>query len=443
MLVFIWRAETRRHHRLRYFAAASRGMMGNDQATGAGADEPEIVIGSREQLLHLLAEAAEIEHALMSSYLYAAFSLKRAGEPGVSEAHGEALERWRRTIINVAVEEMGHLVMVANLTVAVGGRPHFGCPNFPVSPGYFPSDVALRLTAFTAETLEHFIFLERPQGLDGEDSDAFAQDDYQREQARPGLMPSAQDYATIGHLYEAIRANLTALDRHLGSDALFLGGAESQLGRDAIDLEAVNPITDLSAANAAIDLVVEQGEGSPSDREVSHYRSFLAIQEELAEMTRTGPGFAPAWPVADSPVLRRPPELDGKVFIDHPKAAVLLDFACATYGLLLRCLVQCFGRPGTDRQAQQKKLVSVAIDLMHVLSEASTKLARLPATKESDAVHAGMTFTMLRGVEPLLPGEVERLLLRERAADLARAGEGLGGRAAEALRRACETLMRF
>ena len=94
MLVFIWRAETRRHHRLRYFAAASRGMMGNDQATGA--DEPEIVIGSREQLLHLLAEAAEIEHTLMCSYLYAAFSLKRAGEPGVSDAHDEALERWRR-----------------------------------------------------------------------------------------------------------------------------------------------------------------------------------------------------------------------------------------------------------------------------------------------------------------------------------------------------------
>jgi hypothetical protein len=250
-------------------------MMRNDKAMEAVAGEPEIVIGSREQLLHLLAEAAEIEHMLMCSYLYAAFSLKRAGEPGVSEAHGEILERWRRTIINVAVEEMGHLVMVANLTVAVGGRPHFGRPNFPVSPGCFPSDVALRLTLLTAETLEHFIFLERPQGLVGEDSDTFVQHHYQREQARPGLMPTAQDYATIGHLYEAIRANLTALDHHLG--------------RDAIDLEAVNPITDLAAANAAIDLVVEQGEGSPSDREVSHYRSFLAIREELAEMTCMNP----------------------------------------------------------------------------------------------------------------------------------------------------------
>ena len=87
-----------------------------------------VVIGSREQLLHLLAEAAEIEHTLMCSYLYAAFSLKRAGEPGVSEAQGEVLERWRKTIMDVAVEEMSHLVIVANLTVAVGGRPHFGRP---------------------------------------------------------------------------------------------------------------------------------------------------------------------------------------------------------------------------------------------------------------------------------------------------------------------------
>ncbi|MGI4959524.1 MAG: ferritin-like domain-containing protein [Janthinobacterium lividum] len=49
-----------------------------------------VVVGSREQLLHLLAEAAEIEHTLMCSYLYAAFSLKRAGEPGVLPAQGDA-----------------------------------------------------------------------------------------------------------------------------------------------------------------------------------------------------------------------------------------------------------------------------------------------------------------------------------------------------------------
>jgi rubrerythrin len=79
-------------------------------------DGQAVVVGSREQLLHLLAEAAEIEHTLMCSYLYAAFSLKRTGEAGVSPELGQTLDRWRKTIMEVAVEEMGHLVIVAQLS---------------------------------------------------------------------------------------------------------------------------------------------------------------------------------------------------------------------------------------------------------------------------------------------------------------------------------------
>ena len=57
------------------------------------ADEPEIVIGSREQILHLLAEAAEIEHTLMCSYLYAAFSLKDKADPSLSAQEADAVQR--------------------------------------------------------------------------------------------------------------------------------------------------------------------------------------------------------------------------------------------------------------------------------------------------------------------------------------------------------------
>ena len=46
-------------------------------------------------------------------------------------------------------------------------------------------------------------------------------------------------------------------------------------------------------------------------------------------------------------------------------------------------------------------LMSVATNVMHLLGEASTKLARLPAPMESSTVRAGMTFPMLQGVEPL------------------------------------------
>ena len=341
----------------------------------------------------------------------------------MSEAQGEALERWRRAIISVAVQEMGHLLIVANLTVAVGGRPRFSRANFPVSPGYFPSGVAVRLTPFNTETLEHFIFLERPQGVEEKDSEPFEQQDYSREQAETGLMPTAQDYETIGHLYEAIRTNLSALDRQLGGSTLFLGDEGAQIGGEIIDLAGVNPILDLRSAMAAIDVVIEQGEGSSSDREGSHYRKFLAIRDELAGQIRNDPSFVPAWPAADSPVLRRPAEPNGTQFVDSPEAARLLDFACSAYGLLLRCLVQCFGRLAANRQDEQKLLMTAATEMMHVVGEASSLLARLPATPTDPDTHAGMTFTVLRGVEPLLPGEAERRLLVERAAELARVGE--------------------
>jgi hypothetical protein len=129
------------------------------------ADGTEVVIGPREQLFHLLAEASEIEHTLMCSYLYAAFSLKSPDTPGFSSAEADALRRWRKSILGVATEEMSHLLMVANLSVAVGGRPHFGRPNFPVAPGYFPSGVVVKLAPFSVDTLQHFIFWSVPWAL--------------------------------------------------------------------------------------------------------------------------------------------------------------------------------------------------------------------------------------------------------------------------------------
>ena len=389
--------------------------------TGQAEDEPEVVIGSREQLLHLLAEASEIEHSLMCSYLYAAFSLKRAGEPGLSPPEAEAVERWRKTIMGVAVEEMGHLLMVANLTVAVGGRPHFARPNFPIAPGYFPSGVVVRLSGFSPDTLDHFIFLERPVGVEEEDGDTYDQREYARDQARPGLMPSAQDYATIGHLYEAIRRNLQALHARHGEAGLFIGPPEAQVGPGIVDLAGVETIANLDAAFRAIDLIVEQGEGSPADREESHYRSFVQIRRELDMLGTANPDFAAAWPVADNPVLRQPPEPDDKVLISETSAAQTLDFACASYGLLLRVMGQAFARPGHARHADQETLMGAAFDLMHVLGAAASKLARLPANPDHPGITAGMTFTMLRGVEPLVDGTAEGIMIREQLEALASA----------------------
>src|SRR6266705_841661 len=94
---------------------------------------------TRELALHALYEAAELEHNLMCTYLYAAFSLKDGVAEGLAPDEAEAVSRWRQKLIRVAVEEMQHLAAVWNITSALGGSPRFGRTNFPLDPGYLPA----------------------------------------------------------------------------------------------------------------------------------------------------------------------------------------------------------------------------------------------------------------------------------------------------------------
>ena len=71
-----------------------------------------ILTPSREQLIHSLYEASELEHDLMCTYLYAAFSLKEGEAEGLSGEEAAAVARWKRAILDVAIDEMGHLAAV-------------------------------------------------------------------------------------------------------------------------------------------------------------------------------------------------------------------------------------------------------------------------------------------------------------------------------------------
>src|SRR5258708_30383583 len=169
--------------------------------------EPKIGIESREQLLYLRAEAAEIEHNLMCCYLFAAFSLKNETAEGVSDPELDAIKRWRRLVLGVAIEEMTHLALIANVGTAIGGAAHFSPPTFPVGAGLYPSGVVVKLAPFDRETLQHFLYLERPEGFDTRDgSDFETASEYVRETVTDKCMPSAQDYKTVGRLYRALNA---------------------------------------------------------------------------------------------------------------------------------------------------------------------------------------------------------------------------------------------
>jgi CDGSH-type Zn-finger protein/uncharacterized Fe-S cluster protein YjdI len=367
----------------------------------------KIHVRTREDVLYLLAEAAEIEHNLMCCYLYAAFSLKRPGEGGLSAEEAAAVERWRAVIMSVAIEEMTHLTLAANLTAALGGRPHFGRPNFPVAPGYHPADIVVRLAPFGMDTLDHFIFLERPEGSDIPDSRAFAPAlAYERLVPRPRVMPSSQDYATVGQLYHGIRDGLDHLVATSSESALFVCPMSHQVGPSVVSLPGLRVVTDLASAHAAIDTIVVQGEGAPAHHDDSHFVRFLAIRREYTALLAANPAFSPAWPAAVNPVMRKPMDAADRVYIEAPQAAALVDLANALYGQMLRFLVQAFGRTA-PREAEQTALVDGAIEMMQCMAPVAEALARTPASTSCPGVNAGMTFAMLRNLAPAIEGPSE------------------------------------
>ena len=57
---------------------------------------------------------------------------------------------------------MTHLALFGNLAHALGAAPHVGRPPFPIDAGPYPAGFVIRLQPFSAATIEHFKFLERP-----------------------------------------------------------------------------------------------------------------------------------------------------------------------------------------------------------------------------------------------------------------------------------------
>ncbi|MFX5752256.1 ferritin-like domain-containing protein, partial [Acinetobacter baumannii] len=77
---------------------------------------------------------------------------------------------------------------------ALGAPAHYGRQNFPVAPGYHPAGVVVRLAPFNVQTLDHFIYLERPETIDIADGEGFAPDrHYVRAMAPDRLMQATMD----------------------------------------------------------------------------------------------------------------------------------------------------------------------------------------------------------------------------------------------------------
>ena len=365
--------------------------------------EPPIIVEHREQLIYLLREAAELEHTILCEYLFAAFTMKQRLDEGLTPAQLEAVDRWRKTILTVAKQEMLHLTLVQNLLTAIGAAPHLSRPNLPTAAKHFPAGVQIALVPFGEAALRHFLFLERPEGVALEDADA----QIAVERARPlmaddDIVPAPQSFETVGHLYRAIDIGFGWLTGTLGAAKLFIGPAMAQTSPDVMHWDGLVAVTDLDTAHRAIDVIVEQGEGATGDWREAHFGTFLKIYDEYLVMRAADPGFEPARPVLPGHV--RPHRYGEAVpLIDDPRTRRVADLFNVVNEAMLLALTRFFAH--TDETPEQLVILeNIGVGLMFAaIKPLGHLLTSLPFGPSAPGRTAGPTFELFYIGGYLLP----------------------------------------
>ncbi len=237
-------------------------------------------VDTRGELLSLLSDGCEIEHALACAYLYAAMSLKAdLVEGGMTWQQQQCVRRWSAQIYFVASQEMLHLAQAWNLLAAVGGAPWIQRGAFPLE---VPVVKEVRLEAFSDATLERFMAFEKHA------EPAVA--------STPGPRRGGERFKpqTVGELYGLIEGGI----RSFSEAELFVGADAPQLGPAAAHFPDLVVVRDRATALLAIDRIRAQGEGANDTDLNCHHGIFLAIKNEYGRLRDEDNAFSPVRPGA-------------------------------------------------------------------------------------------------------------------------------------------------
>jgi Ferritin-like len=349
---------------------------------------PTPKITSYKDLIKYLKAALRLEHATIPPYLTALYSL-RAGSNSPA---------WHILRV-VAVEEMLHLTLVANVMNAVGAVPNLTEPQFvPRYPTALPSgedDFVVDLQPFSAEAVETALKIERP-GKAPEGRRLIRSD---RDPQAPELLvtdplDSGMRYWSIGEFYEEIIRGLKFLsEQYVAEDGeLFNGNPAHQVlpeyfysgGGSAI------PVTDLDSALEALQLIAEQGEGLGGGifdgaGELAHYYRFEQLKLGRYYQKGDSPGdpsgreFTIDWDAAY-------PVMTNAKLADYPADSEL--YAAAHnfnegYAGFLAFLTEAFNG--------QPQLLLDAVPWMFRIRDDMERLIKNPVPGRP-GVHAGPTF---------------------------------------------------
>ena len=212
-----------------------------------------------------LQRALELELFTLPPYLTALYSI-----------HENTNEAGRDAIQSVAMEEMLHIILVANIMNAIGAKPTLFTN---VERYFYPSKIPhidtghkeVQLCGFSKEALKHFMDIEKP--------------DYD-----PHTASHSNQLDTIGEFYETIMKGLIRLcPDKAAENKLFSGDRSLQIPPDHYYYGAGGKtisVTNLTTAIEALEEIAEQGEGRKDVSNVSGNKAKFGQPKERAHYYR-------------------------------------------------------------------------------------------------------------------------------------------------------------
>ena len=260
-------------------------------AVGATTDEevPEPVeqLSEREKVVFLLHVAAEVEHSLLVQYLYAYFSLGNPTQrPDLSAAQkllvfgADNITGWGGTILKIAREEMGHLLTVQNLLLALRGPLTFEREDFPFRTEYYP--FPFMLEPLTKDSLAKYVATERPMNT------GLPTDELQEILDRATGANNSLPINRVGPLYKTLIRKVEALDPgefEFGTAGTLQADPNLEEWRKSLYPRLiVSPIASKTDAKSALSAIAEQGEGpTGGGTHESHFDLFLSVYRAFPE----------------------------------------------------------------------------------------------------------------------------------------------------------------
>ncbi|MEU3741426.1 MULTISPECIES: ferritin-like protein [unclassified Streptomyces] len=340
-------------------------------------------IDNRDELIAYLQAAMALEHATIPPYLTAYYSIK-------STTNSDAAH----IIRVVAVEEMLHLTLVANVLNAVGGQPDLTRPGFvPSYPAYLPDgeeDFTVDLRPLSPEAVETFCMIERPRRAPDADR-LLALPDSGGPQLVSSPTAEKMRFYSIGEFYAEI---IEGLEKVAAAEPgkLFCGDPARQVNSEYFYSGGgdVIVVTDLESACRALNFIADQGEGLDSGiydtaGELAHYYRFRQLQLGRYYEVGDKPDAPSGAPLSVDWDEVFPVKVSARLG-DYPKGSELAAAAQgfnAEYGGFLALLTQAFnGRP---------ELLEEGVRAMFRLRDGFNRLICNPLPG-SGGRHAGPTF---------------------------------------------------